>query len=103
MHAPLVEHGAMLAICKAFAHPVRIHILMALSREPAASSVRIAETLDLPATTVRHHTNALLTLGMITLAFEAPARGAIERFYQLSGAAQEALPFLQLASLALNR
>jgi DNA-binding transcriptional ArsR family regulator len=96
------DQQALLAVCKAFAHPIRILILMALLREGMASSVQIADYLDLPPNTVRHHTTSLLALSMIELAAEAPVRGAIERFYRLSRSARDALPFLRLVSGSLR-
>jgi len=67
-------------IAKAFAHPLRIHILGMLD-DRVASPSEIAGELDAPLTHVSYHVRQLAGLGLIKLVRTTPRRGAVEHHY----------------------
>ena len=67
-------------IAKAYAHPLRIHILGMLD-ERVASPSEIASELDAPLTHVSYHVRQLASLGLIKLVRTTPRRGAVEHHY----------------------
>lgn len=67
-------------IAKAYAHPLRIHILGLLD-DRVASPSEIANELDAPLTHVSYHVRQLAGLGLIKLVRTTPRRGAVEHHY----------------------
>jgi DNA-binding transcriptional ArsR family regulator len=67
-------------IAKAYAHPLRIHILGLLD-ERTASPSEIANELGAPLTHVSYHVRQLAGLGLIRLVRTTPRRGAVEHHY----------------------
>jgi DNA-binding transcriptional ArsR family regulator len=67
-------------IAKAYAHPLRIHILGMLD-DRVASPSEIATELDAPLTHVSYHVRQLASLGLIKLVRTTPRRGAVEHHY----------------------
>ncbi|MEA2308452.1 MAG: hypothetical protein QOG86_929 [Thermoleophilaceae bacterium] len=67
-------------IAKAYAHPLRIHILSMLD-DRVASPSEIAGELDAPLTHVSYHVRQLASLGLIKLVRTTPRRGAVEHHY----------------------
>jgi DNA-binding transcriptional ArsR family regulator len=67
-------------IAKAYAHPLRIHILGMLD-DRVASPSEIASELDAPLTHVSYHVRQLAGLGLIKLVRTTPRRGAVEHHY----------------------
>jgi DNA-binding transcriptional ArsR family regulator len=67
-------------IAKAYAHPLRIHILGMLD-DRVASPSEIATELDAPLTHVSYHVRQLAALGLIKLVKTTPRRGAVEHHY----------------------
>jgi DNA-binding transcriptional ArsR family regulator len=67
-------------IAKAYAHPLRIHILGLLD-DRVASPSEIAGELDAPLTHVSYHVRQLAGLGLIKLVRTTPRRGAVEHHY----------------------
>jgi DNA-binding transcriptional ArsR family regulator len=67
-------------IAKAYAHPLRIHILGMLD-DRVASPSEIASELEAPLTHVSYHVRQLASLGLIKLVRTTPRRGAVEHHY----------------------
>jgi DNA-binding transcriptional ArsR family regulator len=67
-------------IAKAYAHPLRIHILGMLD-DRIASPSEIASELEAPLTHVSYHVRQLASLGLIKLVRTTPRRGAVEHHY----------------------
>ena len=67
-------------IAKAYAHPLRIHILGLLD-DRIASPSEIAGELNAPLTHVSYHVRQLAGLGLIKLVRTTPRRGAVEHHY----------------------
>jgi DNA-binding transcriptional ArsR family regulator len=67
-------------IAKAYAHPLRIHILGLLD-DRVASPSEIAAELNAPLTHVSYHVRQLAGLGLIKLVRTTPRRGAVEHHY----------------------
>ncbi|TMK67448.1 MAG: helix-turn-helix transcriptional regulator [Actinobacteria bacterium] len=67
-------------IAKAYAHPLRIHILGMLD-DRVASPSEIATELSAPLTHVSYHVRQLASLGLIKLVRTTPRRGAVEHHY----------------------
>jgi DNA-binding transcriptional ArsR family regulator len=67
-------------IAKAYAHPLRIHILGMLD-DRVASPSEIASELSAPLTHVSYHVRQLASLGLIKLVRTTPRRGAVEHHY----------------------
>jgi DNA-binding transcriptional ArsR family regulator len=67
-------------IAKAYAHPLRIHILGLLD-DRIASPSEIAGELNAPLTHVSYHVRQLAGLGLIRLVRTTPRRGAVEHHY----------------------
>lgn len=67
-------------IAKAYAHPLRIHILGMLD-DRVASPSEIATELEAPLTHVSYHVRQLASLGLIKLVKTTPRRGAVEHHY----------------------
>jgi len=67
-------------VAKAYAHPLRIHILTMLD-DRVASPSEIAGELGAPLTHVSYHVRQLAGLGMIKLVRTTPRRGAVEHHY----------------------
>jgi DNA-binding transcriptional ArsR family regulator len=67
-------------IAKAYAHPLRIHILGMLD-DRVASPSEIATELEAPLTHVSYHVRQLASLGLIKLVRTTPRRGAVEHHY----------------------
>lgn len=67
-------------IAKAYAHPLRIHILGLLD-DRIASPSEIASELNAPLTHVSYHVRQLAGLGLIKLVRTTPRRGAVEHHY----------------------
>ena len=68
-------------IAKAYAHPLRIHILGMLD-DRIASPSEIATELNAPLTHVSYHVRQLAGLGLIKLVKTTPRRGAVEHHYK---------------------
>ena len=67
-------------IAKAYAHPLRIHILGLLD-DRIASPSEIATEVNAPLTHVSYHVRQLAGLGLIRLVRTTPRRGAVEHHY----------------------
>ena len=67
-------------IAKAYAHPLRIHILGLLDDRTASPS-EISNELSAPLTHVSYHVRQLAGLGLIRLVRTTPRRGAVEHHY----------------------
>jgi DNA-binding transcriptional ArsR family regulator len=67
-------------IAKAYAYPLRIHILGMLD-DRVASPSEIASELSAPLTHVSYHVRQLASLGLIKLVRTTPRRGAVEHHY----------------------
>ena len=67
-------------IAKAYAHPLRIHILGLLD-DRIASPSEISTELSAPLTHVSYHVRQLAGLGLIRLVRTTPRRGAVEHHY----------------------
>jgi DNA-binding transcriptional ArsR family regulator len=67
-------------IAKAYAHPLRIHILGKLDNRVASPS-ELATELKAPLTHVSYHVRQLAGLGLIKLVKTTPRRGAVEHHY----------------------
>jgi predicted transcriptional regulator len=67
-------------VAKAYAHPLRIHILGLLD-DRVASPSEIAGELNAPLTHVSYHVRQLAGLGLIKLVRTTPRRGAVEHHY----------------------
>src|SRR2546429_4319318 len=67
-------------IAKAYAHPLRIHILGMLD-DRVASPSEIASELGAPLTHVSYHVRQLASVGLLKLVRTTPRRGAIEHHY----------------------
>lgn len=66
---------------QAIAHPIRMSALERLTEE-AMSPLDLAKSLALKPTTLYHHLDALLSVGLIQVVSERQARGCIEKTYQ---------------------
>jgi DNA-binding transcriptional ArsR family regulator len=73
------------------AHPVRAKLLFAVSEksEEGVSIRQIAERVREPTRKVRYHLDALLELGLVSIASRRTRRGVVERFYRV-----EVMPWL---------
>lgn len=60
------------AVCKALAHPVRIHILSHLKQIDRCVCGRIVDTLPLAQSTVSQHLNILKASGLVRGEIEGP-------------------------------
>ncbi len=67
---------------KAFAHPLRLEILRLLGSR--ASPTELARKLGAPLGSVSYHVRVLAELGALKLVDQAPRRGAIEHYYELT-------------------
>jgi DNA-binding transcriptional ArsR family regulator len=67
-------------LVKAYAHPLRIHILGLLDNRVASPS-EIAEELGTPLSNTSYHVRQLASLGLVELVDRAARRGAIEHYY----------------------
>ena len=67
-------------IAKAYAHPLRIHIIGKLDGRVASPS-ELANELGAPLTHVSYHVRQLAGLGLIKLVKTTPRRGAVEHHY----------------------
>lgn len=67
-------------IAKAYAHPLRIHIIGKLDGRVASPS-ELATELGAPLTHVSYHVRQLAGLGLIKLVKTTPRRGAVEHHY----------------------
>jgi len=67
-------------IAKAYAHPLRMHILGMLD-DRVASPSEIASEIGAPLTHVSYHVRQLAGLGLIKLVRTTPRRGAVEHHY----------------------
>jgi DNA-binding transcriptional ArsR family regulator len=68
-------------------HPQRIAILRALIPEPRTARQLAAILPSLSQATLYRHLNAMLEAGIVAVAEERQARGAVERTYTLAGGA----------------
>jgi DNA-binding transcriptional ArsR family regulator len=68
-------------IAKAFAHPLRFHILQLLNEREASPSA-LAQQLDEPLGNVSYHVKTLLEADAIELVRTRPVRGAVEHVYR---------------------
>lgn len=72
---PTPEHDARLAaLCKALAHPHRVHILRFLAAQRACFAGEIAEQLPVAASTVSQHLSQLKAAGLIKGEVDGPRR-----------------------------
>jgi DNA-binding transcriptional ArsR family regulator len=70
-------------LVKAYAHPLRIHILGLLDNRVASPS-EIAQELGTPLSNTSYHVRQLAALGLVELVDRATRRGAIEHYYTAS-------------------
>jgi DNA-binding transcriptional ArsR family regulator len=70
-------------LVKAYAHPLRIHILGLLDNRVASPS-EIAQELGTPLSNTSYHVRQLASLGLVELVDRATRRGAIEHYYTAS-------------------
>lgn len=62
------------ALCKAIAHPHRVHILRFLSAQQSCFAGEIADSLPIAASTVSQHLNHLKAAGLIQGEVDGPRR-----------------------------
>jgi DNA-binding transcriptional ArsR family regulator len=74
---------------KAFAHPLRLEILRLL--DSRASPTELSRRLGAPLGSVSYHVRVLAELGALQLVDQAPRRGAIEHYYELTPGLRMAL------------
>jgi DNA-binding transcriptional ArsR family regulator len=67
-------------LAKAYAHPLRVHILGLLDGR-IASPREIADELGTPLSNTSYHVRQLVTLGLVELVGRTARRGAIEHHY----------------------
>ena len=67
-------------LVKAYAHPLRIHILGVLDNRVASPS-EIAAELEAPLSNTAYHVRQLVALGLVELVGRTARRGAIEHHY----------------------
>jgi hypothetical protein len=66
------------------AHPVRLRLLEVFAARPRTTH-QAAQELDVPATRLYHHVNALERVGLIRLRETRPVRGTVEKYYEAVG------------------
>jgi DNA-binding transcriptional ArsR family regulator len=72
-------------LAEAMAHPVRAKLLFAVAdkSEQGVSIRQLAERVREPTRKVRYHLDALLKLGLVSIASRRSRRGVVERFYRV--------------------
>jgi DNA-binding transcriptional ArsR family regulator len=93
--APSQTNVALSKVGRAFAHELRIRIVLVLAEEHEASPISIATRLQEPLSNVSYHVRYLAQLGAIELQRMEPRRGALEHFYSLVPAIRLALPLIR--------
>jgi DNA-binding transcriptional ArsR family regulator len=72
------------ALAEVMAHPVRAKLLIAVAdrSEEGVSIRQLSARIKEPARRVRYHLDALLELGLVSIASRRSRRGVVERFYR---------------------
>ncbi|HET7636828.1 MAG TPA: helix-turn-helix transcriptional regulator [Candidatus Limnocylindria bacterium] len=95
---PTAPEEALARFGRAFAHPMRIRIVLALVDGAESSPRDLALTLGEPLSNVSYHVRALADLGAIELRRMLPRRGALQHFYALAPALRLMVPLAQQLS-----
>ena len=66
------------------AHPLRLRLLETFALNPQTTH-QVAKALEVPATRLYHHVNALERVGLIRLRETRPVRGTVEKYYEAVG------------------
>ena len=86
---------ALACFGRAFAHPIRIRIVLALANSRESSPRDLARTLGASLSNVSYHVRYLAELGAIELRRVLPRRGALMHVYGLAPAVQLMVPLAQ--------
>ncbi|HEY6781048.1 MAG TPA: helix-turn-helix domain-containing protein [Thermoleophilaceae bacterium] len=97
------SEDALARVGRAFSHPLRIRIVLALDDLSESSPMDLAERVDAPLGTVSYHVRYLADLGAIELRRMVPRRGALQHYYALTPTIRTVLPLARrLGSTAGN-
>jgi DNA-binding transcriptional ArsR family regulator len=83
---------ALARVGRAFSHPLRIRIVLALAEQNESSPMELAERVKAPLGTVSYHVRYLADLGAIELRRMVPRRGALQHYYALAPVIRTVLP-----------
>jgi DNA-binding transcriptional ArsR family regulator len=86
---------ALARVGRAFSHPLRIRIVLALAELEEASPLELAERVNGPLGSVSYHVRYLADLGAIELQRTVPRRGALQHYYTLAPMIIEVLPLTE--------
>jgi DNA-binding transcriptional ArsR family regulator len=90
---------ALARVGRAFSHPLRIRIVLALADSDEASPLDLSARVDAPLGTVSYHVRYLADLGAIELRRMVPRRGALQHYYTLAPAIRLVLPLARQMSV----
>jgi DNA-binding transcriptional ArsR family regulator len=90
---------ALARVGRAFSHPLRIRIVLALADADEASPLELSARVDAPLGTVSYHVRYLADLGAIELRRMVPRRGALQHYYTLAPAIRLVLPLARQMSI----
>jgi DNA-binding transcriptional ArsR family regulator len=90
---------ALARVGRAFSHPLRIRIVLALADADEASPLDLAARVEAPLGTVSYHVRYLSDLGAIELRRMVPRRGALQHYYTLAPAIRLVLPLARQMSV----
>jgi DNA-binding transcriptional ArsR family regulator len=93
---------ALARVGRAFSHPLRIRIVLALADTEEASPLDLSAQVDAPLGTVSYHVRYLCDLGAIELRRMVPRRGALQHYYALAPAIRNVLPLARQMSIVSN-
>jgi DNA-binding transcriptional ArsR family regulator len=94
---------ALARVGRAFSHPLRIRIVLALADLPESSPMELAAHVRAPLGTVSYHVRYLADLGAIELRRMVPRRGALQHYYALASVMRTVLPLVrELGAVASN-
>jgi DNA-binding transcriptional ArsR family regulator len=94
---------ALARVGRAFSHPLRIRIVLALADLNESSPIELAQRVEAPLGTVSYHVRYLSDLGAIELKRMVPRRGALQHYYALADVIRTVLPLArQLGATAPN-
>jgi DNA-binding transcriptional ArsR family regulator len=89
---PPTADVAVARLGRAFSHPVRIRILLALADLEEGSPLELAQKVSSPLGTVSYHVRYLADLGALELSRMVPRRGALQHYYRLAPVIRDVLP-----------
>jgi DNA-binding transcriptional ArsR family regulator len=93
---------ALARVGRAFSHPLRIRIVLALADQNESSPMELAERVEAPLGTVSYHVRYLADLGAIELRRMVPRRGALQHYYALAPAIRTVLPLARQLGAAAS-